>query len=102
MEKSALFDAALDRIMSELDEVEGGSAMSHSAEECPDPMSCRMHDDELGESLSGDKDKAPAAVEIKVSKLGMPSLDGDSPEGESKAEDGLSPEEAEELRKLLK
>lgn len=99
MDKSALFDAALDRIMSELDDVEGGSAMSHSAEDCPDPMSCKMHDDEMGDNLSG-KEGDPS-IEIKVSKLGMPSLDGDSMEGESKAEDGLSSEEAEELRKLL-
>ncbi len=98
MEKSALFDAALDRIMSELDEVEGGSAMSHSAEDCPDPLGCKEHDGEHADSLSG---KEPAAVKIEVSKLGMPTLDGGKAEGESKAEDGLSPEEAEELRKLI-
>lgn len=98
MDKSALFDAALDRIMGELDDVEGDSAMSHSADDCPDPLSCKMHDEEHGDSLSG----KPAGLEIEVKKMGMPSLDGDYPESESKAEDGLSPEEAEELRKLLK
>jgi hypothetical protein len=97
LEKSALFDAALDRIMSELDDVEGGSAMSHTADDCPDPLGCTMHDSENAGSLSGD-----GAVKIEVSKMGLPSLDGGPEEGESKAEDGLSPEEAEELRKLLK
>lgn len=97
MEKSALFEAALDRIMGELDDVEGGSAMSHSAEDCPDPLGCTMHESENAEPLAA-KGEAPLGVEIEVKKMGVPSLDGDS---ESKAEDGLSPEEAEELRKLL-
>ncbi len=94
MEKSAMFDAALDRIMSELDDVEGGSAMSHSVEDCPDPLGCTMHESENAEPLSGDK--GASVVEIKLG--GAPSMEGD--EG-SPAEDGLSPEEAEELRKLL-
>ena len=95
-----MFDAALDRIMSELDDVEGGSAMSHSAEDCPDPLGCTMHESENAEPLAG-KGEAPLGVEIEVKKMGVPSLDGDSESDESKAEDGLSPEEAEELRKLL-
>lgn len=92
-----MFDAALDRIMSELDDVEGGSAMSHSVEDCPDPLGCTMHEAENAEPLAGD-DKGKSIVEIK---LGAPSMDGDKAEGDSAAEEGLSDEEAEELRKLL-
>ncbi len=90
-----MFDAALDRIMSELDDVEGGSAMSHSVEDCPDPLGCTMHESENAEPLAGGE-KSPSIVEIK---LGAPSMDGDKAEGP--AEEGLSDEEAEELRKLL-
>lgn len=92
-----MFDAALDRIMSELDDVEGGSAMAHSAEDCPDPLGCTMHESENAEPLAGDK--GASVVEIKLG--GAPSMEGDSADDDSKAEDGLSPEEAEELRKLL-
>lgn len=96
MDKSALMDMVLDKIMGELDDVEGSSAMAHSAEECPDPLTCSQHDGELGEHLT------PAeGPDGEIEKGGLPSMDG------AKAEDAdpageLSPEEAEELRKLLK
>ena len=102
MEKAKMFDMALDKMLGELDDIEGHGAMSHSLEECPDPMNCDMHDGDLGENLAPEKQEegSPAAVEITVHKMGMPSMDGKS---DSKAEeDHLSPEEAEELRKLLK
>jgi hypothetical protein len=100
MDKTALLDMALEKLMGDMDDLEGASAMSHSAEECPDPLSCKAHDSELGENLTPGE-KSPAAVEIEVHKGGLPSMDGEKSE-DSKAEDGLSPEEAEELRKLLK
>ena len=99
MDRSAMFDAALDKMMSELDDIEGSSAMSHSAEECPDPLTCSAHDSELGDALSGG-DKEPA-VSIEVHKMGLPSLDGAKMEEGDKAEE-LGPDEVEALRKLLK
>jgi len=87
--------------MGDMDDMEGKGAMAHSSEECPDPLTCGQHDIEAGESLAGG-DGSPT-VKIEVSKGGLPSLTGDKAEGEeSKAEEGLSPEEAEELRKLLR
>lgn len=102
MDKSALFDMALEKLMGDMDDMEGKGAMSHSAEECPDPLTCDQHDSELGEHLTPGEHE-PAAVKIEVHKLGMPSLDGvkDEEEG-SKADEGLSPEEAEALKKLLR
>ena len=99
MEKADLLDRALEKIFDELDEIEGKVATSHSAEDCPDPLNCPEHESELGEHLSPEKlpgESEPAAVKIEVHKMGMPTLDG------KKAEEGLSPEEAEELKKLLK
>ena len=98
-----MMDSALAKIMGELDDVEGSSAMSHSMDECPDPLTCGQHDDEAGESLAGEK----PAVSIEIHKLGMPSLDGgkaDEPSLDDKGEEGqsLSPEDAEILKKLLK
>ena len=99
MKDSEMLDKALAQIMEELDEIEGTSAMSHSAEECPDPLNCPQHSAEHGDSLS--KEAEPAAVKIEVHKLaGMPSLDNPDDGKEEKGE--LKPEEAEALRKLLK
>lgn len=95
MEKSALFDAALEKMMNELDEVEGSSATAHSLEDCTDPLTCGQHEAEEGEHLTPEKG-SPAAVTVEVHKMGLPSMEGE------KAEDGLSPEDVEELRKLLK
>ena len=105
MEKADLLDKALEMIMGDLDDVEGSGAMSHSAEECPDPLTCSAHDSELGSSLEPD-DKGPA-VKIEVSKLGIPSMDGakeEEPDLNDKGEKGesLSPEDAEILKKLLR
>ena len=94
MEKSALFDAALEKMMNELDEVEGKSATAHSLEDCPDPLMHDQHDGESSENLTPSA-KEPA-VSIEVHKMGIPSMEGE------KAEDGLSPEDVDELRKLLK
>ena len=99
MEKSAMLDKALELVMGDLDDMEGSSAMSHSMDECPDPLTCGQHDSDLGDGLS----KEPAAVSIEVHK-GLPSLDGEkAPSLDDKGEDGedMSPEDAEILRKLL-
>ena len=92
-----MLDAVLDRIMNELDDVEGGAAMHHSMEECPDPLSCDMHESENANPLA-EHEGHPVVADIEVKKMGIPSLDSAE---DSKAEDGLSPEEAEELKKLL-
>jgi hypothetical protein len=92
-----MFDAALEKMMGELDDVEGSSAMSHSQDECPDPLTCGQHDAEQAHSLSPGGD----GVTIEVKKMGLPSLDG-SKEEEGEGSEGLSPEEADQLRKLLK
>ena len=100
-----MFDAALERMLGELDDVEGSSAMSHSADECPDPLGCTAHDDEHGDNLSplGDK-PAGDGVTIEVKKMGLPSLDGaKEPSLDDKGQDGegLSDEDADILKKLL-
>ena len=98
MEKSEMMDAALDKILSELDDVEGNAAMSHSQDECPDPLNCKMHEAEASEPLEklGPNDAPGITLEIK--KEGMPSLGGEDESGS----DSLSPEESEMLKKLLK
>lgn len=97
MDKVKLFDAALDQLMGDMDDMEGHSAMAHSVEDCPDPFNCEEHDGELGKDLT--PDGGEPIVKVEVHKAGMPTLDGAK---EGKAEEGLSPEEAEELKKLLK
>ena len=100
MDKEKMIDMALEKIMEDMDGLEGHSAMEHSLEECKDPLTCEQHSGELGHHMTPDGGE-PAAVKIEVHKLGMPSLDG-AKEGEGKAEEGLSADEAEQLRKLLK
>jgi hypothetical protein len=101
-QKEDLLDMALEKIMGELDDIEGKSSMEHSLEDCPDPFNCEQHSGELGKSLTPDGGE-PAAVKIEVHKVGVPSLDGKPiPEDGKKAEEGLSSDEAETLRKLLK
>ena len=101
MQKEDLLDMALEKIMGEMDDVEGHSAMEHSLEDCPDPLNCDQHGLEAGKNLTPE----PSAIKIEIHKPGMPTLDGEklSEEGEgTKSDEGLSPAEAEELRKLLK
>lgn len=109
MNKNALMDVALEKLMGDMDDLEGSSAMSHSAEECPDPLGCKMHDSEMGDNLSGDgKPKDGAAllsIEVKKPGDGLPSMEGakqDAAEKEVEGADGLSAEEAAELFELLK
>lgn len=99
MNKTDLLDLVLEKLMGDMDDMEGTSAMAHGADDCPDPLGCSQHDDDRGEALAGDGE--PAAVKVEVSKLGLPSLDGAKDEDGGKAGDELSPEEAEALRKLL-
>ncbi len=110
MAKSDMMEMALEKLLGDMDDLEGSAAMAHSAEDCPDPLGCKMHDDELGEHLSpGDKPGEPAeGVEIEIKKIGpgMPSMEGakDEPSVDDLGQhgEGLSEEDAEELRKLLK
>lgn len=98
--KSDMMDEALERLAGDMDAMEGRDAMKHPMEECPDPMTCTQHDDELGEGIAEDK---PVGVAIEVKPIpGMPSMEGEKSEGEGSAEEGLSPEDVEELRKLVK
>jgi hypothetical protein len=110
MNKSALLDIALEKLAGDMDDLEGSSAMSHSAEECPDPLGCKMHDGEMGDNLTpaaAEKADGKPILEIEVKSGGLPSMEG-AKDGESKAEeavenaDGLSADEAEELFELLK
>jgi len=95
MGRAKMFDEALDRMIGDLDDVEGKSAMSHSLEDCPDPLGCTEHEAEEGKSLAPEEG-SPAAVTIEVHKMGLPSMEG------KRAEEGLKPEDVEALKKLLK
>ncbi len=86
MDKERILDLVLERLIGDMDDMEGSAAMAHSADECPDPLGCKMHDSELGDSLTKDE----------PGMKGIPSLEGQS---EEKAE--LSDDDAEELKKLL-
>jgi hypothetical protein len=103
MNKSELMEMALEKLVGDMDDLEGSGAMAHSTEDCPDPLGCTMHEAEAGDSLSSDAKPGD--------KPGLPSMKGTPSKGdgeevveeaEGAAEDGLSAEEAEELRKLLK
>ncbi len=108
MNKSELMDVALEKLMGDMDDVEGSSAMSHSAEDCPDPLGCKMHDSEMADNLSGAEKKEGdpiLAIEIKGKGEGLPSMEGakeDKAEEAVEHADGLSADEAEELFELLK
>ena len=101
-----MMDKALAMLADDMDSMEGDSAMSHSMDDCPDPLGCTMHDSETGANLT--PDGGAPAVTIAIHKPGMPSLDGmkegDGPSLDDKGEEGesLSPEDAEILKKLLK
>ena len=100
MNKSELMEMALERLIGDMDDLEGADAMAHGVDECPDPLGCTMHESESGDSLSSDAKPGD--------KPGLPSMKGTPSKGdgeevaEGAAEDGLSAEDAEELRKLLK
>lgn len=101
MSKTAdLIDAALEKLIGDMDDLEGSAATAHDVDSCPDPLTCKAHDGELGENLSQGGD----GVEVEVKKIGkgVPSLDGAAAEAEAGADEGLSPAEVEDLRKLLK
>lgn len=110
MNKSALMDIALEKLAGDMDDLEGSAAMSHSAEDCPDPLGCKMHDSELGENLSpaaAEKMDGKPMVEIEIKKMGegLPSMEGEKEDAAEEAvehADGLSADEAEELFELLK
>jgi hypothetical protein len=105
MNKSALMDVALEKLMGDMDDLEGSSAMSHSSEDCPDPLGCKMHDSEHGDNLSPAEVEGKPLLEIKVKGEGLPSMQGakeDAAEKEVEGADGLSADEAEELFELLK
>lgn len=99
-DKAGLLDKALDMLIGDMDDMEGHSAMAHSLEECPDPLMCSMHDSDLGNMAEEQEPGSPAAVEITVHKMGLPTMEGKTEEEDE--DDHLSPEEAEELKKLLK
>lgn len=102
MNKSEMMDMVLEQLSGDMDDLEGTASMSHSLENCPDPIGCSMHDDEHGDNLSpaaAGKDGGGVEIEIKNIGDGMPSMDGAKEEA---AENGLTEEETEALRKLLK
>ena len=100
MKDSEMMDAALERLINDMDDMEGKSAMSHSLEECPDPLNCTQHDEDMKENLVGDKGKPAADLTIVVGDGMMPKLGSREKEGEGESE-GLSSDEAEVLKKLL-
>lgn len=108
MNKSELMEMALEKLVGDMDDLEGSAAMEHSPEECPDPLGCKMHDAEAGDSLSseanpGDKPGLPSMKGTPSKGDGDEGEDlGDDLPGEPEAEGGLSEEEAELLKKLLK
>ena len=107
MNKSDLMDIALEKLGGDMDDLEGHSAMSHSAEDCPDPLGCKMHDGELGDNLSPAAVEGKPILEIEVKGEGLPSMNGakaEEPSLDDKGEngEGLSEEDAEILKKLLK
>ena len=42
-DKTALLDAALEHFLGDMDDLEGSAVMSHSVEDCPDPLTCKDH-----------------------------------------------------------
>ncbi len=101
MKKSDLMEMALEKLVGDMDDLEGSASMAHESDECPDPLTCTMHDSESADNLSGEDN---GGVEGAIKKLGagIPSMEGDKEESESPAEEGMSAEDIEALRKLLK
>ena len=100
MNKSEMFDKALSMLSNDMDNVEGNAALSHSMDDCPDPLTCGQHDSETGLNLA--PEEGAPSVKIEISKWGLPSLDG-VPSPDDKGEEGqdMSPEDQEMLEKLL-
>ena len=97
-EGSSLFEAALDRLLGDMDDTEGKSATAHSVEECPDPLNCTAHD---SESMGDLAQSGKPSLEIEVHKAMAPgdvepSLGDKGEEGE-----GLSEEDKNILKKIL-
>jgi hypothetical protein len=90
-----IVEKVLRMLSDDMDGIEGKSTMMHQIEDCPNPLTCDMHDSELkGTEIPG---------EGEMENKGLPSLDGAKEgDGEKEPSEGLSPAEAEELRKLLK
>ena len=97
-EKSSLFEMALDRLLEDMDSTEGKAATAHSLEDCPSPLTCTQHDDETMERLAPEP---KPSLEVEVHKEMAP---GDVPALDDKGEkgEGLSPEDAEILKKILR
>lgn len=92
MDHESIIDRALAMLGDDMDGLEGKAAMAHGLDECPDPLNCDQHDDEMGDALSDDKGEGmKPALTIEVHGEGMSPADGD----------GLKDDEAEELKKLL-
>ena len=98
MDKSAMFDKALEMLSGDMDDLEGSSAMHHSLEECPDPLNCTQHEDEAGESLTPG-DKPALTIAIHGAGIAPGEVEGEKKGG---VEDSLSDDEKEELKKLLR
>ena len=104
MKDSDSMDAALARILDDMDDLEGKAANAHSLEECPDPLTCTQHDEEMKDNLTPGDKKPAADLTIVVGDGMMPKLGGREAgaEGEEgSADEGLSADEAAELRKIL-
>ena len=99
MDGSSLFEAALDRLLGDMDDTEGHAAMAHSVEECPDPLNCTAHD---SESMGDLAQSGKPSLEIEVHKSMNPG-DADAPSLSDKGEEGegLSEEDKNILKKIL-
>ena len=93
-----LIDVALSKILDDMDDMEGKGAMEHSLEECENPMECNQHGTDAEDGLNpGDSEHKPV-LEVTIEKHGSPTMTGS---GESGAEESLSPDEKEMLKKML-
>ena len=105
MDKSAMFDKALELLAGDMDDMEGSAATAHSMDECPDPLGCTQHEGEQAKNLTPDGGAPSVKIEISKAGPGLPStqglsaVDGEAHEGSSEE---LSPEESEMLKKLLR
>ena len=98
----SIIDKALAMLGEDMDGMEGKSAMSHSMDECPDPLNCTDHEAETGDALSGDMGGAKPALTIEIHGAGLNPGEAPSLDDKGEAGDGLSDEDSEILKKLLK
>lgn len=95
MDHRDMLEAALDKMMGDLDDIEGKGAVKHSLSECPNPEECDQHSDEMpkmddgGEEMPDKKDGHSALPIMSVSVEKM------------KPKSELGPEDIEMLKKLL-